>query len=479
MTIQADSTTADLGVSTQVLNTKVGNKITKTSVTTHELAGKKKKRGDGMPTIADQNDLRSALKTHAEEPSDQLRKHITRRAYSIGAAHLIPKEWRDMQLEKPQLNIDLAMSAVATDARTEILAEGGYDPLLPPIPAGVMRVRVPFYVGESTVKIGGFSKPLYFPTDALPGIVAEGNRQIGIGNAPNITSYARHAHAESASHLPIGKVIKLEQVGSVGYGIVDIAPTRSGGRDVQILIEAGQLNSVSLRASDYEDLQDVKINGEPAFAARIKRLEGIDFAPDGPAMPTFGVTRLAAEAVVVAETVIDSEEESASTPAEEEVVDFTTLTLEQIKAERPDLVKAIETPFSDKVTALTSELETAVAANKVLAEKVTKSEMDAEVAKVAAMFPDPAAALVVIAEACKNAKTAAEVAMIALPLVAEAYKTAGATAPATVVVTAESVKTSAQVLAEMIAPGKGQAIVAELKADEGVEKYGGLAVPSR
>lgn len=276
---------------------------------------------------------------------------------------------------------------------------------------GVMKIRVPFYVGGSLASTPSLpGKRLHFGADKLPAIIAEGRRQIAESKQP-ITVYARHAHAASADKLPVGKVIGLEQVGGIGYVIEAIAPT-ADGRDVQTLARNGMLNAVSLRSGGGRyDLERVLINGEEAFDVQNLRLDGVDFAPDGPAQPTFGIEVLTAEARIEPMPKI-------STRSKDVLED---ITLEAVRG-KTDIMQAIEAPFKAVNEKLTQEL-TEVKAS--LAEKTAALEVierESYVRELAARFPEPEKALGVIQELCKDVKTKEAIAAKVMPLLLDALK---------------------------------------------------------
>lgn len=334
---------------------------------------------------------------------------------------------------------------------------------------GIMRIRVPFYVGGSIAQTPSLpGKKLHFGADKLPSIIAEGRRQIAEARQP-ITVYARHAHAASADKLPVGKVVGLEQVGGIGYVIEEIAPT-TDGRDVQTLARNGMLNAVSLRAGGGRyDLERVLINGEEAFDVTNLRLDGVDFAPDGPAQPTFGIEVLAAEARV--------EPAPVSQPVRSKDV-LEEITLEAVRG-KTEIMQAIEAPLKTQVEKLTQELATA---NTSLAEKSAALEVierESYIKELSARFPDPEKALGVIQELCKDVKTKEAIAAKVMPLLLDALKTKPAEA------IEAAVKPPANPFIALF-PGSGsgapnlnqEGTQGDKKIPEGTEMVTGLAVPA-
>lgn len=265
--------------------------------------------------------------------------------------------------------------------------------------SGVMRVRMPFYVGNSVAKIPGFGKPVYFGSSILPNIVAEGNRKIA-ARRQAMTVYSRHANAVNADRLPVGAVTNLEAEGKVGYATIEIAPT-SEGRDVQALIRAGHLNASSLRSAQFA-MAERKVNGELMLEPTSIALDGIDFAPDSPAMPTYGVEVLAAEAAV----------EPAPTQPPRRKHPMDDITIDGLRAENPALVTQIEAPLKARI----GELEGKV--NSLVEAEGTRRR-DALVAEIASKFPSPEVALPELQKLCAEAKSADEVAALAMPLLLE------------------------------------------------------------
>lgn len=327
---------------------------------------------------------------------------------------------------------------------------------------GVMTLRVPFYVGNSVAYARGIDRKLRFGLEKLDGIIARGNARISESKQP-ITVYARHAHATSADKLPVGRVVKLERSGGTGYAIEEIAPT-TDGRDVQTLARNKMLNATSLRANaDSYLLEEITINGEPAWDVDLD-LDGIDFAPDGPAQPTYGIEVLAAEARV---------EPVVITPKRSERV-LEEITLEAVRG-KTEIVQAIEAPLKEANVKLTQELEKVKADLAAANEKISTHEIAVYVRELAGQFPDPEKALSVIQELCKDEKTKEAIAAKVMPLLLDALKKAPAQ-------TIETPKPPANPFLELFpGSGSGQVIGLEAlsgkKAEEG-EVVTGLAVPA-
>lgn len=270
---------------------------------------------------------------------------------------------------------------------------------------GVMKVKVPFYVSESITKAPGIAKKIHFPGAVLPGLIQEGKRQISERKQP-LNVYARHAHAMAQDHLPIGAVVDLEQDGRVGYATIEISPTDgpSGGKNVQTLIQSGHLNGVSLRSAlGHYKLAGKKVNGEDMLQLQSLQIDGIDFAPDGPAQPTYGVEILQEAASVQDESTKPSKEESKKV----------SLTLEELRTEHPSLVAEIEAPYR-------REAETAKAERDALLAEKRSAAREAKLREIAAQFPKPEEALPLLLEVCKDCETDDAVAAKAFPILLEA-----------------------------------------------------------
>lgn len=326
----------------------------------------------------------------------------------------------------------------------QILAEGAEN-------NGVMRVRVPWYVGNSVATIAGFNKKLYFPTGILAETASKGSAKIA-SKSPGMTSYARHSQATAKTELPCGDVIALEVQGSKGYATIDVNSTR-WGQDIQALARAGQLRAVSLRTGvGGYGVVERKVNGELMLEATSLDLDGIDFAPDGAAMPTYGVEVLAAEAAV---------EPAPTQPQRRHTMD--PITIDGLRAEYPQIVAEIESPLRKELDALKTEK-----AALIQAEAVRKR--DGLIAEIAAKFPKPDEALPALQTLCAEAKTADEVAALAMPLLLDNLTQTPK----------EPEVSAADKLRAMFSPGgRGQTIQAEAATNQTDEpSVLGFAIPT-
>lgn len=316
---------------------------------------------------------------------------------------------------------------------------------------GVMRIKTPFYVGESIARAPGFQRPIYFPRALLPGIVQEGRRQIGEGKQP-LTVYARHAHATDGDHLPVGAVVDLEQEGRIGYAVLEISPT-STGRDIQVLAQNRHLNAVSLRSGlGRFELEDKKVNGEPMLTPLRLAIDGVDFAPDSPAQPTYGLQILQEDARVEATATHPTPKRRTSPPMNPD-----ELTLDVLRAEYPELLAEIEAPLRRENQQLASRLT-------VLEQERNARLRDEKLREIAGNFPDPEKALPVLQELCAGCETDAQVAEKAFPVLLEALKQAKATEAPPIE------KPARQVLLEMFRPG-GAGQVPIVQEGEGAKDH--------
>jgi hypothetical protein len=316
-----------------------------------------------------------------------------------------------------------------------------------------MRLRVPWYVGNSVARIQGFSKKLYFPSSILSETASKASGKI-IAKAPGLSSYARHSHAMTKDELPAGEVVALEVDGNRGYATIDVNSTR-WGQDIQALARAGQLRATSLRSpvGGYAATER-KVNGELMLEVTSLDLDGIDFAPDGAAMPTYGVEVLAAEAAVEPAPTIPSRRNHS----------MDEITVDGLRAESPQVVKEIEAPLQAQIDALKTERDAQITAEKA-------RERDALVAEIAAKFPDPAAALPELQKLTAEATSKDEVAALAMPLLLENLSTAK--------VEAAKVTSPADKLRAMFPnSGAGQTITAEVATLDDSNSIDGFAVPS-
>jgi len=297
---------------------------------------------------------------------------------------------------------------------------------------GLMRIRVPFYVGESIARAPGFDKRIFFPRSLLPLIVQEGRHQIAEGRQP-LTVYARHAHAMADDHLPVGAVVDLEQEGRIGYATLEVSPT-TDGRDVQVLAQNKHLNAVSLRSGlGRFELEEKTVNGESMLTPKRLAITGVDFAPDSPAQPTYGVEILQEDARVEIPPV-----HTPTPPRRTEHVPDTELNLGALRREHASLVSEIEAPLRRDLAEVTTERDTLKAERTTLQQErdALAGERDGLVSErnarlrneklvdIAARFPEPEKALPVLQELCRDCQTDAQVAERAFPVLLEALSAA-------------------------------------------------------
>ena len=374
-----------------------------------ELRRKQKLTSPGMPTINNRAQLKAVMSTMVQTERDKLdpklAKYVTQRAYALGLSSMLTSEVKEAargDRRAPQITTTLALEGIGAPA---IVQEAS------PETNGRMRIRVPFYVGNSVARAPGFDQRIFFSEKVLPGIIQEAKAQIAKGQQP-LNVYARHQHATTADHLPIGAVVGVEQEGRIGYSVIELEPIVPDGVNAMTLIRGKKLNAVSLRSREGQfELREIKVNGEIMLEPTRMAICGVDFAPDSPAQPTYGIEVLAAEARVEAVASNRNTQTRRSRVNDE-------ITLEALKAEHSDIVQEIEAPLRKEIAKVTSERDALVAEKRL-------GERDAHIVEIAQQFPDPAKALPLLQEHCKEAKSKDDVAKLAMPVLLRALKVAG------------------------------------------------------
>jgi len=425
---------------------------------------------DGSFPIPNKDFLRRAIQSIGRAGAGKrarVKAHIIKRARALGATSMLPEGWvtaeeninelvEEMKLPETFQSIlvlDGDVPAPLILEQTEAEKE-----------AGTLKVKMPFYIGESIAKPPHIPAKVYFPTSLLSETIAEGLKQIKAGKQP-LTVYARHNHALSNDYLPIGGIVGLEQEGRTGYVILEIEPTTQG-KDAQILLRKGKLNAVSLRSGPKRfEMEEVRVNGEAMYKPTKLLLDGVDFAPDSPAMPTYGLEILTAEAKI--EPVTKEKEVIQQVEPE--------LTLEAVRA-RPDIVEEIEKPFLKRLDEELAKNKTLTAEVASLNEKVSRNDLIKYVEEMASKHPKKDEALKVFLELAEQCKTKEEFSAKVLPYFVDA---AAAIKPA---VTAE---TAQDRLKRLFQPTPSQSITAETEDNETedddkpkFEKVGALEVPN-
>lgn len=367
--------------------------------TRKKLAGSGAAMPDGSYPIPDKDALRRAIQSIGRAKNQAAtRRHIIKRARALGATDMLPDDWKSTTQETfPTLAPLLTLEG--TVPKPVILQEAS------DANGRKMRIRVPFYVGESISRAPGFQDKIYFPTSLLGSIVQEGKQQISEG-AQRLTVYARHAHATAGDRLPVGDVVDLEQEGRIGYATLEIVETAEG-KDLMALLGARppKVNAVSLRSGPGRfELERKKVNGEPMLQAARMAIDGIDFAPDSPAMKTYGVEVLAAEARV---------DQISPTRRTKPKMSDIELTLESLRADWPELVTELEAPLRKELNKITLERD-------VLLRERNERNKALKLEEIASQFPEPAKALPILQEMCAECETDAQVAEKAFPVLLEA-----------------------------------------------------------
>jgi hypothetical protein len=359
------------------------------------------------PVITNKTHLRHAIRTYGG--GKRLKAHIIGRAKALGASSMLPSSWsvtseKEDELMKEEIKLPETFQSVLvlegdvpqaivleqTDAEKE---------------SGTLRVKMPFYVGGSIARPAGIPKRVLFPTNILPEIVAEGKKQVASGKQP-LTVYARHNHALSNDYLPIGGVVGLEQEGNIGYVTLEIEPTTMG-KDAQILLQAKppKLNAISLRSGPGKfALENVMVNGEAMFRPTKLFLDGVDLAPDSPAMLNYGFEILTAEAIV---TLPEKIKEVSQKVGDE-------ITLETVRA-HPEIVEEIEKPLLKRIDDEMGKSKTLLAENATLKEQANRTDLKAFVTDMASKHPKKDEALKIFLEIAESCKTKEEFSAKILP----------------------------------------------------------------
>lgn len=323
---------------------------------------------DGSFPIPDKDGLRRAIRSVGRGGSyTRAKRHIIKRAKALGAVASLPEGWATAE----DLAVDQSIAAeihgekfVTAEALQSILIlDGSENAPLPLIledkttdSGGFARIKVPFYVGDSLSKAPGFEKKVLFPTALLPSVIAEAKSQIADGRQP-LTVYPRHKTALDGSDLPIGGIVDLVQEGRIGHVIIDVVNKGRGEQAIALMKHKGPdgrpqplLNAISLRSGPGRfEMESIAMeDNEDILKVTKLRLDGVDFAPDSPAMKTYGIEFLAAESRVADATILSPKEETGSKSM--------TLTLESLKTQHRTLVEEIEAPFHDKIAELTQEI---------------------------------------------------------------------------------------------------------------------------
>lgn len=310
---------------------------------------------DGSFPIPDKDALRRAIRSVGRGGSyASAKRHIIKRAKALGAVSMLPDAWSvaaEERVEASALLIEKGEKFITSEALQSILILDGSETT--PLPmilednteadGGFAKIKVPFYVGDSVSKAPGFSKKIVFPSDLLPSVIAEAKTQIADGRQP-LTIYPRHKTALDGSDLPIGGIVDLVQEGRVGYIIADIVNKGKGEQAIALMKHRPPLlNAVSLRSGPGRfEMESIEMEDAPVLKVTKLQLDGVDFAPDSPAMKTYGIEVLAAE--------------SGNYTNREDVNKRVNLTLEVLKSNHRPLVEEIEAPFHDKIAELTQDI---------------------------------------------------------------------------------------------------------------------------
>ena len=371
---------------------------------------------DGSFPIPNKDYLRRAIRLVGRSKNySSAKAHIIKRAKALGATSMLPDKWavaEEIPDEEEMEEIKLP------ETFTSFLVLEGEVPkalVLEQTEAekasGTLRVKMPFFIGESIAKTPHIPRRVYFPTKLLAETISEGKKQIAAGKQP-LTVYARHAHALADDHLPIGAIVDLEQEGRIGYAILEIEPT-TYGKDAQILLKANppKLNAISLRSGPKRfELEDVQVNGEIMFQPTKLLLDGVDFAPNSPAMATYGREILTAEASVMP---VPEKKKEVRPQVDQEI------TLEAVKA-KPEIVEEIEKPLLRRLDQEMEKNKSLIAENATFKEQAARSELNIFVTDMASKHPKKEEALKIFLEIAAKCKTKEEFSALVLPYFVDA-----------------------------------------------------------
>ena len=341
---------------------------------------------DGSFPIPDKDALRRAIRLVGKGGA-AAKRHIIKRAKALGANGMLPSKW-GIGGGKASATAEVlsgpAMVAEGISLQNLLLMDGTNVPY-PLIledkttegNSGFARIRVPFYVGGSINKPPNISRKVRFPTRILQETVVEGNRQIAEGKQP-LTVYTRHAKALSGNDLPAGGIVQLLAEGNIGYAVIDVV-NKGEGEQVIALIkhEPPLLNAVSLRSGPHRfELKEVELEQETIFEAERLLLDGVDFAPDAPAMATWGIQLLSAEITGIDPVENSSKEESLN------------LTAETLRSDHPALVEELMAPLTDEIASLRQEVKDRDRVIAEFREEKRKSDLAAYVTELADALPE-------------------------------------------------------------------------------------------
>jgi hypothetical protein len=189
-------------------------------------------------------------------------------------------------------------------------------------------------------------------------------------------------------------------------------------------------------------------------------LDGVDFAPNSPAMATYGREILAAEASV--EPVIPEKKKEVRPQVDE-------ITLEAVRA-KPEIVEEIEKPLLKRIDQEMEKSKVLLAENATLKEQASRGELNAFVADMASKHPMKDEALKIFMEIASKCKTKEEFSAQVLPYFVNAASEMKA-------VTAETIEDK---MAKLFPKTPSIPLVEEEEKEDSLvgERVGPLEVPS-
>lgn len=194
-----------------------------------------------------------------------------------------------------------------------------------------------------------------------------------------VTVYSRHGKAvtgplgELPTGLPVGKVVKpLWREGDRIRYEARISPTEEG-QDVMVLLEDEVLkfSSIRSRPGHFKTVQK-KVNGQRVDAVVEAVIHGIDLA-EAPSIEGAEIDEILTEEIRI---------EDISIREEDDPMDWKTVTLEDLREQRPDLVEAVLAgqKLTEEVATLKADLVEATQKLKDAEEALAQAKTDHETA---------------------------------------------------------------------------------------------------
>jgi len=158
----------------------------------------------------------------------------------------------------------------------------------------------------------------FYPAEFIDESIVRTEQWVSQGHA---TTMHRSHESWFEGAMPIGKIFALRHEDGKMVFEAQISPT-SDGSDMMTLIEDGVMSRVSLRSTQYESKSE-KLEGETFDVMKWAVFEGIDFC-ERPGIQGAGIIKIL---------------EEAPKWAEENNMDWNEVTLEDVRANRSDLLE--------------------------------------------------------------------------------------------------------------------------------------------